>query len=224
MQIRRERDQLQQSLEAAKAELRAKVGEVTIVRANQAQYKKELERRVVANEKRMEAEVAKTQEELTKITLERDSLRTESVFHKADVRDEVQQSKLSRRAVKPPGDGGAAASKNAAAIPITTPKKHHKALSYRDGFDDDEIMVISPSKGGARSKAGTPKAGGKRKRKGIDDSPIPALQLSQSSMPIVAREESQNTVVSNHEQVLQKFGGIDIRYEVRPVRICFVGD
>ena len=59
-----------------------------------------------------------------------------------------------------------------------TPKKN-KALAYADGFDDEEIQPISPSRLAIRSKGNTPKAGAKRKRKPTEASPVKPLELTQ---------------------------------------------
>ena len=61
---------------------------------------------------------------------------------------------------------------------LVTPKKN-KVLPFRDGFDDDEVQPLSPSKLVSRSKAPTPKGGTKRKRKPIEDSPVKALDLTE---------------------------------------------
>ena len=49
-----------------------------------------------------------------------------------------------------------------------------------DGFDDDAVLMASPSRRD-KSKPATPRQGGKRKRQALDQSPIPlpALQLSE---------------------------------------------
>jgi Protein of unknown function (DUF3636) len=64
-----------------------------------------------------------------------------------------------------------------------TPKKS-RVLPFRDGFDDNDLVMLSPSK--PRSKPSTPKAGAKRKRNANDNSPvappIPALQLSEPKL------------------------------------------
>jgi hypothetical protein len=100
--------------------------------------------------------------------------------------------------------------------PLSTPDKA-KALAYRDGFDDAEIQMSSPSKGlASRSKNGTPKLGAKRKRKIVDDSPGKPLQLS----PAVredsdVKENSNNSRFMIDEELLRRFGRQDTRFEVR---------
>ena len=55
------------------------------------------------------------------------------------------------------------------------------ANSLRDGFDDGDLMVLSPSRSGRHSKGSTPTAANKRKRKIDVQSPVPPLLLRQSS-------------------------------------------
>lgn len=61
---------------------------------------------------------------------------------------------------------------------VATPKKD-KPSSFRDGFDDDEIQLLSPSKfGGRKSNQSSPrKPAAKRKRKGIE-SPVVPLEFA----------------------------------------------
>lgn len=61
-----------------------------------------------------------------------------------------------------------------------TPRKYRSA-GIRDGFENDEIETISPSKLAYRSKLSTPKVGAKRKRTPANASPVKPLQLSQAN-------------------------------------------
>jgi hypothetical protein len=63
--------------------------------------------------------------------------------------------------------------------PTGTPKKAQKNIPLGDGFDDEDIIMASPSRRREKSKAATPKQAGKRKRQVTNDSPIRALQLSE---------------------------------------------
>lgn len=94
---------------------------------------------------------------------------------------------------------------------ITTPKKNRK-LAHRDGFDDDEIHVVSPSKSHARrSNPSTPtKIGTKRKRKG-QDSPIIALEVERTENP---EEPAQVSGVIASEELLEKILRPDDRLQV----------
>jgi len=65
--------------------------------------------------------------------------------------------------------------------PAGTPKKAQKNLPLGDGFDDDDVFAMSPSKRRDKSKASTPKLASKRKRQVTNDSPVQVLQLSEPS-------------------------------------------
>lgn len=68
--------------------------------------------------------------------------------------------------------------------PAGTPKKVRGPLG--DGFDDNDVVMASPSRTRERQKTATPSLAGKRKRNVVDASPIP-LQLSEP--PSQSREK-----------------------------------
>ena len=115
---------------------------------------------------RQKIEVEKAQAELQKIATEKD-------FLENDLAEGTKQIRNLQRAIK----------KGAEKVTdwenqLNTPKKN-KALPFRDGFEDDEVQPLSPSKLVLRSKASTPKGGTKRKRKPTEDSPVKALDLTE---------------------------------------------
>lgn len=115
---------------------------------------------------RQKIEVEKAQAELQKIATEKD-------FLENDLAEGTKQIRSLQRAIKK-GAEKVADKENQP----NTPKKN-KALPIRDGFDDDEVQPLSPSKLVLRSKVSTPKGGTKRKRKPIGDSPVKALDLTE---------------------------------------------
>lgn len=115
---------------------------------------------------RQKIEVEKAQAELQKIATEKD-------FLENDLAEGTKQIRSLQRAIKK-GAEKVADKENQP----NTPKKN-KALPIRDGFDDDEVQPLSPSKLVLRSKASTPKGGTKRKRKPTGDSPAKALDLTE---------------------------------------------
>ena len=115
---------------------------------------------------RQKIEVEKAQAELQKIATEKD-------FLENDLAEGTKQIRSLQRAIKK----GAEKVTDKENQPFT-PKKN-KALPIRDGFDDDEVQPLSPSKLVLRSKASTPKGGTKRKRKPTEDSPVKALDLTE---------------------------------------------
>ena len=80
-----------------------------------------------------------------------------------------------------------------AGLPVT-PKKN-KSLSHGDGFEDDEMQLMSPTRLPYRSKTTTPKAGNKRKRKAVAASPIKPLDISQADEVTGPEDLSDRTPV-----------------------------
>ena len=119
---------------------------------------------------RQKIEIEKAKADLQKIATEKD-------FLENDLTEGTKQIRNLQKAIKKVGkplDDGASGKENG----VQTPKKPKTGLG--DGFNDDEIQPLSPSKLVLRSKGGTPKAGSKRKRKGAEDSPAqPSLEFDQ---------------------------------------------
>jgi len=169
----REREVLQQGIQNANDNAYAKAGEIAIVRANASKVEKEYENRAKSMQRmhadeavRQKVEVEKARTELQKITTEKD-------FLENDLADGTKQIRNLQKAIKK-GSEKATGKENQP----TTPKKTRGHL-FGDGFDDDEVQPMSPSKLALRSKAGTPKAGAKRKRKAAQESPVKPLELAQ---------------------------------------------
>ena len=151
------------------------------MRANLARSAKEHDRKVFALQKLHAEEAARQRDELDKAVQAKESIFTENAFLKRDLQDQGQKVRELNRSIKAgessvgraPLTRGASAGSGA-----STPRKS-KGLPYRDGFDDDEIVPSPTRASGGRPKAPTPRTGGKRKRAAFDDSPMPALELSQ---------------------------------------------
>jgi hypothetical protein len=94
--------------------------------------------------------------------------------------------------------------------PATTPKKK-KAQPHRDGFDDDEMNFLSPSKNSPskfqKRPFGSPAKPGKRKRK-TDDSPAGQLELHV--------EDTSGTETESRPGVLED--GLIARLQIRDDR------
>ena len=105
---------------------------------------------------------------------------------------------------------------------VTTPKKK-KSLPHRDGFEDDEIEVLSPSKispSKFRNKNGTPTKPGKRKRKAVE-SPLAPLEVHVEE-PAAAEPEQKISIFD--EALLARLGIQDDRFDVRPLILCRAND
>ena len=120
---------------------------------------------------RQKIEVEKARAELQKIATEKD-------FLENDLAEGTKQIKTLQRAIKKGGDKTSESKPGGKENQPVTPKKT-KSLAYADGFDDEEIQPMSPSRLAIRSKANTPKAGAKRKRKPVEASPVKPLELTQ---------------------------------------------
>lgn len=182
LELRRERDELAKEKQAAEEAALAKSGEIAIVRANQSKTEKIFESKIQALQKLRQEESAKQRLEVERALAEKQKIATEKGFLQNDIAEGNQQIKSLQRAFKAK-DGAARNVINEVSrrtVLPTTPKKN-KSASLGDGFDNHEILPISPSKLPYRSKATTPKAGSKRKRKPPGASPVKPLQLSQAN-------------------------------------------
>ena len=97
---------------------------------------------------------------------------------------------------------------------MVTPKKK-KNLPHRDGFDDDEIETLSPSKISPskfqKRVSGSPAKPGKRKRKTIE-SPAGALEVIHDEPPSAELEQKDATF---DEDIVARLGIQDDRFDVR---------
>ena len=136
-------------------------------------------------------EVSRHKAEVDAARAEKEKIITENKYLKHDLSEESARAKQFERAVRSKIGSGASPSGIADREIVTTPKKA-LVLPYRDGFNDDEIVTKSPSKGGERTKGTTPKAGAKRKRKVVDDSPGQPLQISELKRDLPLATVAQN--------------------------------
>lgn len=148
------------------------------MRANQSKLEKENEQRIIALQKLRADEAAKHKIEVEKVRAEQEKIAIEKRFLENDLDQGTEQIKNLQRVVKDGAGKRIRTKPSGNRSPVTTPKKN-KSLPYGDGFNDDEIQILSPSKLSIRPKASTPKAAGKRKRKAEENSPAKPLPLAQ---------------------------------------------
>ncbi|CAL5870423.1 uncharacterized protein PFLUO_LOCUS4659 [Penicillium psychrofluorescens] len=170
-QLAQERDQMKRDLEDAKRQTETKAGEISIIRSKQAKMVQEYDRQLALLRNSMTEEAAKHKREVDAAMTEGKMLATENMFLQHDLVDETYQLRNHKAKHKAEEKG-----------PPVTPKKS-RVLPFRDGFDDEEIAMVSPSKS-ARSKRATPSVPGKRKRQASQDSPAP-LQLISVDEPMI---------------------------------------
>lgn len=187
---------MEQELDAARKDAQTKAGEAAILRSNQANLVKEYDRQIAALQKRLAEETEKHKGALEAADADSRKLATENMFLKNDLREETM--KLNALRVKNKAEEKA---------PPVTPKKT-RVLPFRDGFEDDEMAVVSPTKSpGGRSKRGTPVVPGKRKRKASEDNPIPiaSLELSPAKPPAVDEARPAETEQAAHGKARPAF-------------------
>ena len=191
--------------DALKDDLNAKAGEIAIVRSKQDKAAKEHEREMTTIRKLNEEKLAKQQRALEAARIAQQQAATEREFLKQDLSEETQRVRRlkAKEAAEKHENAG-----------LTTPRKK-KSLPHRDGFDDDEIQIVSPSKVSPskfHKKPGTPSRSGKRKRKAID-SPIAPLEVihAEESFP----EEPKQIAPVLDEAMLARLGIQDDRFDVR---------
>lgn len=157
--------------QALKQDLSNKAGENAIIRSKQAKQAKEHEQELASIRRANAERIAAQQRAIEAARVAEKTVATELEFVKKDLFEEAEKVRGLRR------------TKGKDREPNTTPKKNKTAV-HRDGFDDDEIQVISPSKfPGRRSNGGTPtKPGAKRKRKGVGSPVAIPLEIEREEM------------------------------------------
>lgn len=148
------------------------------MRANATKVEKEFENRTMALQKLHADDAARQKIEVERARAELQKIATEKDFLENDLAEGTKQIKTLQRAIKKGGDKSSESKPGGKENQPITPRKT-KSLAYADGFDDDEIQPMSPSRLVIRSKANTPKAGAKRKRKPTEASPVKSLELTQ---------------------------------------------
>ncbi|KAL8832571.1 MAG: hypothetical protein Q9191_000195 [Dirinaria sp. TL-2023a] len=201
-----------------KSEALSKIGEIAIVRANRVKEKQEEEKRLWTERKARTEEQTKHNAELQRYKSELQKVSTDKAFIENDLVREAEQRKGIQKSSKAVGKSKTVEKENA----VTTPRKN-KDLRYGDGFNDDEAQVPSPSKLPLRSKPATPKAGVKRKRKALDNSPVKPLQLGstakdQSTKPTKDKPDlppSQNAQQQHDDEFAQPESSLKIQHDER---------
>jgi hypothetical protein len=194
-------EQARQQTENLKQQLNSRAGEIAIVRSKQEKTAKEFERELTTIKKLNAERIAKQQKEIEAAKDAERTAATELEFMKRDLLEETEKVRSLKRS-KDKGKGNEL---------LATPKK---TKVYRDGFDDDEIQIISPSKINIKkSNPSTPtKPGGKRKRKGPDSPSIP-LELSHEG-PTQEQQLLPSTAIID-EALLERIRRPDDRFNVR---------
>jgi hypothetical protein len=171
-QLLKERERLSAELKQAKDMVMTQKGEISIIRENKERESTIYDRQLAALQKSMQEENTKHKTAVDSLTSKHNSLITEFNMTKDDLKEETRRARnLELRLRDRPGE------KVVENGTTSTPQKQRPSNSLRDGFDDDEIMVMSPARSASRrSKPATPTAANRRKRK-VDPSPVKPLVL-----------------------------------------------
>ena len=168
-ELMKERDKLTAELQSTKNQVTTQQGEIAIIRENRDRESKVLDRQMAAVKKSMHEELGKTRAAMATLAETNSRIMSDNKYLKHELDEEAGKTKfLQQRLKEKPTERPTG--------PTTTPRKG-AASSLRDGFDDDEIMVMSPVKSARRSKPPTPQAASKKKRKADVQSPIKPLVL-----------------------------------------------
>ncbi|KAJ4377157.1 hypothetical protein N0V86_006598 [Didymella sp. IMI 355093] len=189
-----------------KTKLQTKSGEADTLRRRHDADLRRHERQLVDQQQSHGDEVAKLRAEIEKLRREKEQAATNNMFNQHDVRD----AGMAPRARKPM----AARSKASAVVsPAGTPRKKARG-PLGDGFDDDDVVMASPSRSRDRQKTATPGLAGKRKRNVIDNSPIP-LQFSEPHSQSLEKDaELAEGEVQLDAALLEHFRRDDRRFDL----------
>lgn len=222
-------EQLQLRVEQYEKALLAKNGEVAILRDQKDQQRREWDRKMAQLTNAHGEEKGKIRAECELLRVARDQTQTELLFVTKERDDAVRREKaIARKVHQPTQDvlaleprsqepvtAAAAAAATAAAAArsegSSTPKRKDRSCAFRDGFEDDDVLMASPSKCG-RTKTRTPTKTGLKRKRSVNGSPLPQLHLSQSRAASVTSAER---VPAIDDKVLEKLFAQDDRLEVR---------
>ena len=194
-QLEAELASVRASLQNAQATNQKQTGEISIIRAKQDKDAKDYESKIALMQKLHADEIARQKADIHTAKKDLEAFETHNRFLEHD----LAQTRDERSKRLKPTNGHKSLTKN------NLPQLSQN-LPYRDGFDDHEIVLLSPSKPKDRSKPPTPKVGDKRKRN-ITVSPVPSLQLnaplSKSPTPVVNTGElvAERNALTHHQEV-----------------------
>ncbi|KAH7072219.1 hypothetical protein BKA63DRAFT_65103 [Paraphoma chrysanthemicola] len=199
-----------------KSKLQTKVGEADTLRRRHEADARKYERQLADQHQQHGSELARMRAEIERLRREKEQAHTDSMFRQHDAR-EAGMAQRSRRAIPMPIPSRPRAADPAAISPAGTPRRAQKSRGpLGDGFDDDDVLMASPSKARDRPKTATPRQAGKRKRQLADQSPIPlpALQLSEPRSRPTDRESERGLGATIDVALLQFFREHDQRYSL----------
>ncbi|KAI1613180.1 hypothetical protein EDD36DRAFT_256899 [Exophiala viscosa] len=191
-ELLRERNNLTRELRNVKDAALMQKGEISIIRANFDKESKVFDRQIGSLKKTMEEEQARHTAVMNAMVQKNNNLTTQYNFLQQEHQQGLQETRTLKQRLKerPQSEGG----------PVTTPK-HGVMSSLRDGFEDDDVMVVSPSKSNRRSKPPTPS---ERKRKADGTSPIKPLVLRPTAPSTLEKPAQEAPQMERVIQIVRK--------------------
>ncbi|KAF4550204.1 Hypothetical protein D9617_18g033950 [Elsinoe fawcettii] len=183
-ELEQERTRLNKELDDAKIDATTKAGAIANLRSRNDRTTKDFEAKLATLRKEQADERAKLKSDIQSAKNDQEKIKTSNKFLEHDLAQETERAKRLRGAV----NGTTRASMPPAGQSVT-PKKTKKH-GFADGFDDHEIIAISPTRRLDKDRAGTPKAGNKRKRVAPGVSPAGSpMQVDSPGLPGSADDE-----------------------------------
>lgn len=182
-ELEAEQTRLKHAEQQAREEARQKQGEISIVRSNQEKMTRQYESRISVMQKLHADEASKQKAELEAQRKEREKMETDNRFLHHDLAQEADRAKRVNGTAK-----------SRVGTQVGTPRKSKK-FGLGDGFEDDEVRLMSPSRSKDKTRDQTPKLGAKRKRT-ANDSPVAALSFNQQRPLSIRHESSEQTTTS----------------------------
>lgn len=178
------------SLQTAESMRLKQAGEISILRAKQEKIENFYENKILALQKSHADEIAKQKADMDLAKKGLETSETNNRFLEHDLAQAKEERSKRFKGEKP----------NTSRLS----RQSSQSLPYRDGFDDHEIVLVSPSKPKDKPKPATPKVGEKRKRDAVV-SPAPRLQLNgpPSVSPISVSNSIDMTSVKDELAQLQ---------------------
>jgi hypothetical protein len=206
-QTQNENLNLRRAIGETKTTVQSKTGENAILRQKLEKQAREHHQKESIVRQLYEEKLAKQKAETERIKGENQKVITDNQFLKHDLTLEAGKAKQLQRNLKAGGI-------QSGASPLSTPKKQ-RVLPFRDGFDDDDIIMLSPSK--TRSKPSTPKGGTKRKRLANEQSPMQPPQLPLSEPKVGPPPSNQPVDAAITSDLLRKLAKGEDKLQVNPL-------
>ena len=195
----RDREGLSNELEAARNSILTQKGEIAIVRANQSKDSQNYADQLAALRRSMHEDAANSKTSIEATNRQTEKAANDNQFLRRELQEERERIKMLRSNLR---DKETILAKGAAGA--STPQRNRQ-LPLRDGFDEDDVVMMSPSRAGRHSKPSTPTKAGKKKRKVPHASPGPALDLTESfNVPIIDPTKSKIEAEEKEREVLNR--------------------